>query len=216
VISLAEPSLFSAVRFILLPSADSSAQAPYFVSARAGAPVPSSVLPAAIFSSVRCRRCAACYWLHRIRFLISTYSKSVFSSLIEACQHAVVSAPSLSGSRRFWKSSTSALIFGLLCVLWICFGLSVNCCSLKPVLFFSYQIKKLEFFWFQSLSRGGFLNTSITYSVKWLRVLELIFLFNFCRQSRVFLSASFHVSAVVPNLVLRADIFSISIQSWPS
>jgi hypothetical protein len=40
VISLAEPSLFSAVRFILLPSADSSAQAPYFVSARAGAPVP--------------------------------------------------------------------------------------------------------------------------------------------------------------------------------
>jgi hypothetical protein len=149
VISLAEPSLFSAVRFILLPSADSSAQAPYFVSARAGAPVPSSVLPAAIFSSVRCRRCAACYWLHRIRFLISTYSKSVFSSLIEACQHAVVSAPSLSGSRRFWSHrlllsfsvcyvySGSALVWVWIVVGWSwCYSLAIR---LRSSSFFDFN-----------------------------------------------------------------------------
>jgi hypothetical protein len=43
------------------------------------------------------------------------------------------------------------------------------------VLFFSYRIKKLEFFYFQPFSHGGFLNTSERCSVKYLRGLKLIF-----------------------------------------
>jgi hypothetical protein len=44
----------------------------------------------------------------------------------------------------------------------------VDCCRLKPVLFLSRQIKRLEGSWFKSLSRGDFLNAPTSCSVKYL------------------------------------------------
>jgi hypothetical protein len=91
----------------------------------------------------------------------------------------------------------------------------VNRCREKLVLLSSHRIKRLENSWFKLLSHGDFLNASTRCSLNCLRGHKLILIHFFLSSvSHRVLPASPCVFAVVPNLVLRVDIFSIPMWSW--
>jgi hypothetical protein len=87
----------------------------------------------------------------------------------------------------------------------------------KPVLISTYRIKKLEFSKSQSLSCGGFLNTSTWCSVKCLSGLELLFdsllTVVVLHVSWLVLIVVFRSISVVHNPVSRVNSFSIAMWS---
>jgi hypothetical protein len=91
------------------------------------------------------------------------------------------------------------------------------CCREKPILVLSYRIKKLKVSGYLSFLHDGFSNMPVSYSVKYIRGLELLFnSFLATIVSFVSLLASivvFLCVSLVPNPVSRDDSLSIAMRS---
>jgi hypothetical protein len=104
-----------------------------------------------------------------------SYSVAAVASARSAFPFSFPRCPGLQSSLRSCRRGASAPVIGGSCCSLGCVAHFLTRLCKFPVLLLSYQIRKLEFSWFQSLSRGGFQNAPVSCSVKCLRGLELIF-----------------------------------------